>query len=79
MEHKLMHTKTCLLAVKKSAILRGKSASAADSHRLRNAEHHLVRTYLSKLSAKRSLTSRHAECHGSCSKLRHCTVKHLDN
>jgi hypothetical protein len=64
--------------LKTSAVLPRKSAPTAYSKRSRNTEHHLVRTFLSKLSAKRSLTSRHAECNGSCWKLRHSTVKRFD-
>jgi hypothetical protein len=78
MGHKLLHTKPCLMAVKTSAVLPGNSASTAYIKHTRNTEHLLVRMFLSKLSAKRSLSSRHAECHGSCRKIRHSTVRHFD-
>ena len=63
---------------KNSGVFPGKSAGTAYSISSCKTEHRLVTTFLSKLSAKRSLNSRDVERHGSCRKLRHSTVKHIE-
>jgi hypothetical protein len=78
MEHVLLHTKACLMIVKTSAVFQRKVYLILLFQTFTQQWISFGKDVSFKVFCETKPYSRHAECHGSCWKLRHCTVKHFD-